>query len=139
MDEGKRFAQHPVQGATENLFLEPIATGSIREIDDINLSLGEKPEGFLVEEENADILYHFQGGFGPSGSAWFPPPDALMMARRMIGNAERIRRSIASSSSTVGGGPSGAKEIETSIARRRDFIRKKDAYFVIMAFVAIIS
>ena len=62
LDEGKGLTQHPVQGATENLLFESVTASSIREINNINLSLGEKPERFLVEEEEPDIAG--EGGLG---------------------------------------------------------------------------
>ena len=48
LDERQRLAQHAVEWAVEDFFLEAIAASAVGEIDDIDLGLRKELVGFLV-------------------------------------------------------------------------------------------
>ena len=55
LDESQRLAQHAVERAVEDFFLEAIAASAVGEIDDIDLGLRKELVGLFVEEQQADV------------------------------------------------------------------------------------
>ena len=54
-NELERLAQHAVERSAENLFLEPVASRSFGEVNDVYLGLRKEAMRFLVEKEQPDV------------------------------------------------------------------------------------